>query len=105
LVKADQSHDVRTLFRLARTGGSGVRGPFSSNIYFFFQTLPGSPVQQEVAWSTVPSPTINPPTNYDPSIVGRPDALIDHVISITGNLLSAFFSKTAVQHYTLTPTP
>ncbi|MBV8952877.1 MAG: hypothetical protein JO153_01795 [Solirubrobacterales bacterium] len=103
--RADQSHDVRTLFSLARTRNSGVRGPFPSNIYFFFQTLPGSPVQQEVEWSTVPSPTVNPPTNYDPSIIGSPDALIDHVISITGNLLSTFFSKTDVRHFTLNPTP
>jgi hypothetical protein len=103
-LRADASHDVRTLFRLARTAGSGVRGPFPSNIYFFFQTLPGSPVPAEVQYSTLPTPTVNPPTNYDPSIIGSPDALIDHVVSITGNILTAFFSKLNVQHYALTPT-
>ena len=101
--KADASHDVRTLLRLARTPGSGVRGPFPSNIFFFFQTLPGTPNPQEVDWSTVPSPTVNPPTNYDPSITGPGDALIDHVISIVGNTLSAFFGKLNIQQYQLTP--
>lgn len=102
---ADASHNVRTLFRLSHTRGSGVRGPFPSNIFFFFQTLPGHPTAQEVAWSTLPSPTVNPPTNYDPSITGAADALIDHVVSITGNLVSAFFGSPALQKYTLTPTP
>lgn len=102
-VRADTSHDVRTLFRLAHTPRSGVRGPFPSNIFFFFQTLPGTPHPQEVAWSRVPSPTVNPPTNYDPSIIGRPDALIDHVISLTGNILAAFFGKTNVRQFRLTP--
>ncbi len=102
--KADASHNVRTLFKLARTPHSGVRGPFPSNIYFFFQTLPGTPNPAEVQYSTLPSPTVNPPTSYDPSITGPGDPLIDHVISIVGNTLSAFFSKIDVAQYQLTQT-
>jgi hypothetical protein len=102
-VKADASHDVRTLFKLAHTPNSGVRGPFPSNIFFFFQTLPGTPYPTEVQWSTVPSPAVNLPTNYDPSITGPLDPLIDHAFSLTGNVLSTFFGATDVRKYQLTP--
>ena len=104
-VAADQSHDVRTLFRLARVHGSGVRGPFPSNIYFFFQTLPGSPYPTEVDWSNMPSPTVNPPTMYDPSITGPNNSLIDHVFQVTTNTMSAFFGKLEFRNYLLTPAP
>jgi hypothetical protein len=80
--------------------GSGVRGPFPSNI-FFFQTLPGHPVAQEVAGRRLPSPTVNPRTTYDPSITGATDALIDHVVSVVGNLVSAFFGTPSMQTYKL----
>jgi hypothetical protein len=102
-VAADQSHDVKTLFRLARDPGSGVRGPFASNIYFFFQTLPGSPYGMEVDWSKVPSPAVNPPTMYDPSITGPNDALIDHVFKVTDNAMSAFFGKLDIRNYRIAP--
>ncbi len=102
--KADNSHDVRTLFQLARTPHSGVRGLFPSNIFFFFQTLPGTPNPTEVQWSTLPTPVVNQPTSYDPSITGIGDALIDHVFSLAGNLLSTFFGINNVQQYQLTPT-
>ena len=102
--KADQSHDVRTLFKLAHTPHSGVRGPFPSNIFFFFQTLPGTPNPTEVEYSTLPFPPVNSPTSYDPSITGGSfDALIDHVINITGNALSTFFGINNVRRYNLTP--
>jgi hypothetical protein len=58
----------------------------------------------EVQYSTLPSPTVNPPTSYDPSITGPGDPLIDHVISIVGNTLSAFFSNIDVAQYQLTQT-
>ncbi len=104
-VAADQSHDVRTLFRLARTKGSGVRGPFPSNIFFFFQTLPGHPYASEVQWSTLPTPTVNPLTNYSPSITGPGDPLIDHVVGLSGNLLSTFFGIGNTPQYQLSPLP
>ena len=101
--KADESHDVRTLFKLARTPHSGVRGPFPSNIFFFFQTLPGTPNPTEVDYSTLPTPAVNNPSTYDPSITGPHDPLIDHIFNLTGNLLSTFYGKTSVQHYQLAP--
>lgn len=102
--RADESHNVRTLFKLARTPHSGVRGPFPSNIFFFFQTLPGTPNPTEVQWSTLPTPAVNQPTTYDPSITGTAtDTLIDHVFNLTGNLLSTFYGKGSVHRYQLTP--
>lgn len=99
---ADDSRNVRTLFKLAHTKHRGVRGPFSSNIYFFFQTLPATPNPKEVQWSTLPTPTVNQPTNYDPSIIGKPDVLIDHEFQVFAGVLSAFFGN-HVQRYRLTP--
>jgi hypothetical protein len=101
--KAEESHDVRALFRLARTPHSGVRGPFPSNIFFFFQTLPGTPNPTEVQWSTLPTPPVNQPTSYDPSITGPGDPLIDHLFNLTGNVLSTFFGINNVHQYQLTP--
>ena len=105
-IEADNSHNVRTLFSLARTPHSGVRGPFPSNIFFFFfQTLPGNPAPQEVQWSALPTPPVNVASDYDPSITSAASPLIDHVIGITDNVLSAFFGINDVQHYQLAPTP
>lgn len=101
--RSDGSHNVRTLFKLARTPHSGVRGPFPSNIFFFFQTLPGSPNPTEVQYSALPTPTVNDRSTYDPSITGPNDPLIDHIFNLKGNLLSTFYGPTNVQHYQLTP--
>jgi hypothetical protein len=102
-LEADASHNVRTLFRLAHKKGAGVRGPFRSNIYFFFQTLPGTPNPTEVEWSTVPTPPVNQPTQYDPSITGPNDPLIDHVFSFNANLIQTFFGLGSIKNYTVTP--
>jgi hypothetical protein len=73
---SDESHNVRTLFKLAGTPHSGVRGPFPTNIFFFFQTLPGTPNPTEVQYSALPTPTVNDRSTYDPSITGPHDPLI-----------------------------
>jgi hypothetical protein len=103
--EADNSHNVKTLFRLAHTKGSGVRGPFPSNIYFFFQTLPGTPSKPEYDYSQLPTPTVNPGTSIDPSILGPADPLINHVVGITGTLMQTYFGAQGIHTYQLTPTP
>ncbi len=101
--RAVASHDVRTLYTLAKTSGSGVSGPYPSNIFFFFQVLPGSPTAQEIAWAQLPHPFVTEATQQDPSIIGTNDSLMDHVVGVVGNTLQAFFGSAQRQLYRLTP--
>ena len=99
---ADASHNVRTLFKLAHTRGSGVRGPFPSNIFFFFQTLPGNSSAEEVKYSELPAPPVTTTSMLTPSIIAPNDSLLDRVTALNGNTLQAFFA-TGVKSYTVTP--